>query len=120
MTGFFGGNNYFIKTLMRDPADGLLNMFFVDEANKAAFESGGPFDAIGVWELVYEPGGATVAVDPALGPYYLIATPASLSGIVDLDITGAVLQNDVEIASEQFTVPVVHDDFAAVKFEIIP
>ncbi len=120
MTGFFGGNNYFIKTLMRDPADGLLNMYFVDEANKAAFESGEAFDAIGVWELVYEPGGATVAVDPALGPYYLIATPASLSGIVDLDITGSVLQNGSEVAAEQFTVPVVHNDFAAVRFEIIP
>ncbi len=120
MTGFYGGNNYFIKTLMRDPADGLLNMYFVDEPNKAAFESGTAFDAIGVWELVYEPGGATVAVDPTLGPYYLIATPASLSGIVDLDIAGSVLQNGVEVASEQFTVPVVHDDFAAVRFEIIP
>ena len=120
MTGFYGGNNYFIKTLMRDPADGLLNMYFVDEANKAAFESDGPFDAIGAWEFVYEPGGATVAVDPALGPYYLIATPGSLSGIVDVDIAGSVLQNGVEVASEQFTVPVVHDDFAAVKFEIIP
>ncbi len=120
MTGFFGGINLFIETLMRDPADGLLNMYFVDEANKAAFESGGAFDAIGVWEFVYEPGGATVAVDPTLGPYYLIATPASLSGIVDLDITGSILQNGVEVASEQFIVPVVHDDFAAVKFEIIP
>ena len=120
MTGFYGGNNYFIKTLMRDPADGLLNMYFVDEANKAAFESDGPFDAIGAWEFEFEPGGATVAVDPMLGPYYLIATPGSISGIVDLDITGSVLQNGVEVASEQFTVPVVHDDFAAVRFEIIP